>query len=163
MRIEALSDRHERSAFRCGVDALDRYFRNQAGQDVRRRVSSCFVLVEDRGHRPLGYYTLSSTAIELGELPATMSRRLPRYPWVPATLMGRLAVSVDHRGRRFGELLLMDAFERVLRSEIASAAFVVDAKDDSAAGFYAKYDFLRLNADGRRMFLPMATIARLFS
>jgi hypothetical protein len=51
----------------------------------------------------------------------------------------------------------------IIASEIASAAFVVDAKDDSAAGFYAKYDFLRLNADGRRMFLPMATIARLFS
>ena len=90
-------------------------------------------------------------------------KRLPRYPAVPATLMGRLAVDRRHQRRRFGELLLFDAFSRALRSEIASYAFVVDTKDDQAAAFYARYRFLPLAQGGRRLFVPMAEIAKLFA
>ena len=51
---------------------------------------------------PLGYYTLAATSIALGDLPAGTARRLPRYPAVPATLMGRLAVDQRHRGQGLG-------------------------------------------------------------
>jgi len=162
VRIEPLDDRHERAAFNSGVEPLDRYFRTQAGQDVRKRVSSCFVLTEDGG-APLAFYTLAATSIALNDLPASMAKKLPRYPSVPATLMGRLAVDARFRGRRFGELMLLDAFSRALRSEIATFAFVVDAKDDTAVGFYNAYEFLPLTATGRRLFMPMAEIAKLFA
>ncbi len=130
---------------------------------MRRRVASCFVLVADGDARPLGYYTLAATSIALAEIPEALAKRLPRYPAVPAVLMGRLAVDARHRKQRLGELLLFDALSRALRSEIAAYAFVVDAKDEKAAAFYARYRFMPLTREGRRHFLPMAEIAKLFA
>jgi predicted GNAT family N-acyltransferase len=92
-----------------------------------------------------------------------VAKKLPRYPIVPATLMGRLAVDHRARGRRLGELMLMDAWGRALRSETATYAFVVDAKDEAAEGFYKAYRFLPLAVPGRRFFIPMAEIAKLFA
>ncbi len=161
-RVEPLGARHDRAGFSCGVDALDRFFRAQAGQDSRKRVATCFVLVAADG-AVAGYYTLSAASIALADLPPRLAKILPRYPSIPATLMGRLAVDRSRRGRGLGELLLFDAFSRTLRSEIASYAFVVDAKDDAAQAFYERYRFLRLPSAGRRLFLPLAEIAALFT
>ena len=163
LHIEPLSDRHDRASFASGVEPLDRYLRQQAGQDARRRVASCFVLVGDGDRVPIGYYTLAATGIALAELPEALAKRLPRYPVVPATLMGRLAVDARHRQQGHGEFMLLDAFGRALRSDIASYAFVVDAKDDKAARFYRRYRFRSLVEGGRRLFMPMAEIAELFS
>ena len=163
VQIEPLSDRHDRARFESGVEPLDRYLRVQAGQDVRRRVASCFVLISGGQTSPLGFYTLAATGLSLAELPEDLAKRLPRYPVIPATLMGRLAVDHRHRGRRLGELLLFDALCRTLRSEIASFAFVVDAKDEGAAAFYARYRFLPLSQNGTRLFVPMAEVAKLFA
>ncbi len=109
-----------------------------------------------------GYYTLSATNVALVDLPPAFAKRLPRYPVLPATLLGRLAVHRQRRGEGFGELLLFDAFSRALRSEIASYALVVDAKDEAAQAFYERYRFLKLPSAGRRLFLPLAEIAALF-
>jgi hypothetical protein len=155
VHIEPLNDAHDRAAFVSGVEALDRYLKTQAGQDARKRVSSCFVLTDD-GVNPLGFYTLAATSIALTDLPTAVAKKLPRYPIVPATLMGRLAVDHRARGRRLGELMLMDAWGRALRSEIASYAFVVE-------GFYKAFQFLPLVASRRRFFIPMAEIAKLFA
>ena len=160
--IEPLGGKHDRKVFSCGTEALDRYFHTQASQDVRKRVAACYVLADSNGH-VAGYYTLSATSVALMDLPAERAKKLPRYPAIPAILMGRLAVHIEHRGKRFGELLLFDAFSRALRSEIASYAFVVDAKDDAAIAFYERYRFMRLTSAGRRLFLPIAEIAALFA
>jgi Acetyltransferase (GNAT) family. len=161
--IGSLDPSHDRTAFSCGVEPLDRYLATQAGQDMRKHVAACFVLTEGGDPAVLGYYTLSATSLALTDLPDELARKLPRYPVLPATLMGRLAVDCRHRGRRFGELLLLDAFARTLRSEIATYAFVVDAKDERAQVFYEAYGFRRLPSAGRRLFLPVASIAKLFS
>lgn len=163
LRIEPLSDPHDRESFASGVEPLDRYLRQQAGQDARRRVASCFVLVAGHDPAPIGYYTLAATSLALAELPEALAKRLPRYPVVPATLMGRLAVDARRQGQGHGELLLLDAFSRALRNEIASYAFVVDAKDDKSARFYRHHGFIPLVAGGRRLFVPMAEIAKLFA
>jgi ribosomal protein S18 acetylase RimI-like enzyme len=161
-RIESLSPQHNREGFSSGINALDTYLLKQVGQDVRRRVTSCFVLVADK-ENIAGYYTIAATSIILTDLPELMQRKLPLYPAVPATLMGRLAVDHRYRGRGFGALLLFDAFSRTLRSEIASYAFIVDAKDERAESFYEQYGFLRLQRGERRFFLPLSEIANLFT
>jgi GNAT superfamily N-acetyltransferase len=162
LRIEALDPRHDRAAFESGVPPLDRYLRTQASQDMRRRIASCFVLVDD-GPAPLGYYTIAATSLVLQELPDRLARRLPRYPLVPATLLGRLAVDHRHRRRGLGQHMLLDAFARSLRSDIATWAIVVDAKDEQAAAFYRAHDFLPLTTSGRQLFMPMGHVARLFA
>lgn len=161
--IEALAPEHDREGFCCGVDALDNYLRRQARQDIKKRVAVAFVLTAD-GKMIAGYYTLSQYSIELDTLPEEVARKLPKYPVVPATLIGRLAVGVAFRGQGLGELLLMDALKRCLigAKQIGSAAVVVDAKDDQAARFYEKYGFIALPKVPKRLFLPMATIERLF-
>jgi ribosomal protein S18 acetylase RimI-like enzyme len=163
VHVEPLNDRHDRNRFSSEVEPLDRYFRTQAGQDVRKRVASCFVLVGEPDSLPIGFYTLAATSIALTDLPTVVAKRLPRYPSIPATLMGRLAVDAKCRRKGFGELLLFDAFSRTLRSDIATHAFVVDAKDNAAVAFYKSYRFLTLTQSGLRMFLPMAEVAKLFS
>jgi GNAT superfamily N-acetyltransferase len=161
-RVEALSARHDRASFTSGVEPLDRYFRVQAGQDARKHLSACFVLILPDG-KVAGYYTLSATGILLSELPPATTRKLPRYPRIPATLLGRLAVDEKYRGQGFGRYLLADALFRSWRSEIASFAVVVDAKDDNARRFYEREGFLALPDQPLKLFRPMADIAELFA
>ena len=164
LSIEPLSRRHKRDDFDCGIDALDRYLKKQANQDIRRRIAASFVAVTEK-NVIVGYYTLSAFSINLPELPADQIKKLPRYPTVPATLLGRLAVDRGYRGRRLGQLLLMDALLRSLRTtpEVASYAVVVDAKDDDALAFYRRYGFVPLADYSNRLFLPMKTIEKLFA
>jgi GNAT superfamily N-acetyltransferase len=161
LRVEAVGPQHDRNSFRCGVESLDRYFRAQAGQDARRNLAAPFALVLPDGAIG-GYYTLSSTAVKLSELPAATTRRLPRYPLVPATLLGRLAVDLRHRGKGYGRFLLADALLRAVRSEIASFAVIVDAKDEAARRFYERESFLSLPDQPMKLFRPTADITRLF-
>lgn len=161
-RIEPLADHHNRTAFSCGVEALDRYLQKQAGQDVRKHVAAVFVLTPD-GVTVAGFYTLSAHVISLRHLPDSIAKELPRYPNIPATLLGRLGVSLDFPSRGIGELLLLDAFHRVLENtrDIGSAVLAVDAKDDAARSFYLHHDFIPLPAHPGRLFYPVKTIERL--
>jgi GNAT superfamily N-acetyltransferase len=162
LQVEALSPQHDRSGFDSGVEPLDRYFRTQAGQDARKNMAAPFVLVLPDG-TIAGYYTLSSTSVQLAELPEKTVRKLPKYPLVPATLLGRLAVDRRHQGKGHGRFLLADALFRAARSEIASFAVIVDAKDDNARRFYERESFLSLPDQPMKLFRPMADIRQLFT
>jgi ribosomal protein S18 acetylase RimI-like enzyme len=161
--IQPLGPQHDRAAFSCGVEVLDAYLRRQAGQDFKKRAAVPFVITPD-GQTIAGYYTISQYGVELDAVPPEIAKKLPKYPVVPATLLGRLAVSTAFRGRGLGSMLLMDALYRALMHsrELASVAVVVDAKDIAALAFYKKYGFLELPKIERRLFLPMATVEQLF-
>lgn len=109
-----------------------------------------------------GYYTLASTAVRLPELSAAAVRKLPRYPLIPATLLGRLAIDQRFQGKGYGRFLLADALHRAVRSEIASFAVIVDAKDESARRFYERESFLPLPDQPMKLFRPMSDIEALF-
>ena len=161
--IEPLGTKHDRAAFSCGVPAMDAYLHKQARQDLKKHVAAPFVITPD-GKTVAGFYTLSQYAVKLDTVPDELAKKLPKYPMVPATLIGRLAVDSRFRGQGLGEKLLMDALNRSLRSstELAAAAVIVDAKDEAAASFYRKYGFMDFPNVERRLFLPMGTVAQLF-
>lgn len=163
-RVEPLGKQHDRSAFSSGVEPLDRYLREQASQDARKRVAVPFVLCEGNGNAVLGYYTLSALSVDVGAWPENVAKTLPKYPIVPATLLGRLAVDARLRGKGAGGHLFMDALHRALESsrQVASVAVVVDAKDHSAASFYERYGFIHFADQPSRLFLPMAVIEQIF-
>ena len=164
--IQPLAKDQDRAAFSCGNEILHRYLKEMARQDARRYVAAPFVLVEKNSPKTiLGYYTLSALSIDLGDLPADVTRKLPSYPVVPGTLLGRLAVDRHHQGRGIGELLLMDALRRVYEqsSQIVTVAVIVDAVDRQAVQFYKHFDFVPLPDRPTRLFLPMKTITALFS
>ncbi len=153
-----LEQTHDRSSFTSGSDALDSYLRERVTQDMKRRVTACFVSLSTDG-RIAGYYTLASASVFLGDLPVRLARKLPRYPSVPAVRMGRLAVDRAFRGQGLGGALLADVLIRVVRSGIAAYALVVDAKDEGAAGFYRHHGFLETVSKPLPLFLPLATVA----
>ena len=157
-RIERLGANHDRSGFSCGIEALDRYFREQVTQDLRRRVTTCNVALEASGARIAGYYTLSAAGVLLTDLPGSRAKELPRYPSVPVARMGRLAVDQAYRGRKLGSALLWDAIARSFRSEIAIFAVIVDAKDDQAEAFYSHHGFVSFGSQPRQLMLPLAKL-----
>jgi ribosomal protein S18 acetylase RimI-like enzyme len=159
-RITLLSSAIDRSSFDSGSAPLDAYFQRQVTQDIRRRVTACFVALTDE-NRVAGYYTLASTSMLLAELPAGVVKKLPRYPLVPAVRMGRLAVDREYRGRGLGGALLADALDRTTRAEIAAFALLVDAKDGAAAAFYRHHGFIALPSSSMTLFLSLATSLRL--
>lgn len=156
-QLASLDATHDRAAFNSDSEPLNLYLREQVTQDVRRRVAACFVALAD-GKGIAGYYTLASASLLLANLPASIGKKLPRYPTVSAVRMGRLAVDQAFKGLGLGGALLADALFRAARSEIAAYALVVDAKDESAAAFYAHHGFIALPDSPRTLFLPLATV-----
>ena len=156
-RLAPLDQAHDRTTFKSGSEPLDRYLREQVTQDVRRRVATCFVALTEEQHIA-GYYILASASLLLADLPASNSKKLPRYPSVPTIRMGRLAVDQGFKGQGLGGALLADALNRATHSEIAAYALIVDAKDDTAAAFYLHHGFIALPDSPLTLFLPLATM-----
>jgi GNAT superfamily N-acetyltransferase len=160
-RVEALSGAHRREFFHSGVAELDHYLHHRAGQDARRKAAAPFVLL-DRSGSIAGYYTLSAYGIRLSELPNAVAKKLPRYPLLPATLLGRLAVDQSHRGLGLGRFLPMDALHRSWKNtaEVASIGVVVEALDDAARAFYLHHEFVQMQGHPNKLFLAMATVEK---
>jgi len=150
------SSKHDRQAFACGVEALDAYLKTQATQDVSRGLSSVYVATPD-SKTIAGYYSLSQYGIQCADLPENYARKFPSKMKLPATLLGRLATSINFRGQGVGEYLLIEAIAQfcVIAEQIASTMLVVDAKNENATGFYARYGFVAITEPhSGRMFLP---------
>ncbi|MDR2092501.1 MAG: GNAT family N-acetyltransferase [Azoarcus sp.] len=96
--------------------------------------------------------------VPLLDFPIDIARKLPRYSTVPAIRMGRLAVDKAFKGKGLGGALLADALDRAARSEIATFALVVDAKDAQAAAFYQHYGFTAFRNLPLALFFPLASV-----
>jgi GNAT superfamily N-acetyltransferase len=158
--LEPLNESHDLMAFGCGEEALDRYFRTQVTQDVRRHITNCFVAIAAPTGQVAGYYTLASASIPTPDLPPEEIKRLPRYPSLPAVRIGRLAVDLRFQKQGLGGALLADAFRRTLQAPPAAYTILVDAKNDQAVAFYQHHGFRSLLSQPRTLFLPLATAAK---
>ena len=161
---EPLNSTHKKSDFSCGKEMLDIYIQKQANQDVKRKLSACFVINETETNLIKGYYTLSNNSVASEFIPEQIRKKLPRsYETIPTTLLGRLAIDDRFQGQGIGKLILIDALKRSyeISKTIGSFAVVVDPIDREAENFYNKYGFIKL-PDSGKMFLPMKTISQLF-
>jgi GNAT superfamily N-acetyltransferase len=163
LRIEPLGSRHDRDGFDCGVPALNRYLRETARQHGTKGIGKTFVLVEDTNVAPqpvIGFFTLSLCQVLADEVPPKWVKRLPRQ--IPAMRLGRVAVARAHQRKGFGKILLVEAIYKV--AAVASAAggigLFVDAKDQAAADFYARFGFEATPTRPLTLFMPMATVLR---
>src|SRR5260363_197881 len=90
LKVEPLGPYHDRTGFTCGIESLNRYFRMQAGQDVKRKTNGVFVLIDPLHPNDVrGYYTLCASAFFHGYLRIEARRYLPRYPLISATRVDR--------------------------------------------------------------------------
>lgn len=162
--IEKLRASHVRKDFDCGVASLNVYLQKQASQDERRSISVTYVVNDVVENKAAGFYTLSSATIESVQLTEEVVRKLPGYPLLPATLVGRLAVDKMYQKKKLGEVLLMDSLHRSYESSksVASFAVVVEAINKQAESFYKKYGFIDLEAEKKLYYLAMKTVRKLF-
>ena len=171
IRLEALTGRHDRSGFDCGVDALDTWLQQTALQHQGKGISRTFVAIPEDNASALnfrnggymdvctdtilGFYTLASAFVVIEELPPEFRKRYPRQ--IPVTRLGRLAIRSDMQGQGLGRLLLADAVNRarIAAQVVGSAGVFVDAKDEKAAQFYQHYGFKPCPAQSLKFFLPL--------
>ena len=142
--------------FQCGSDPLNDYIRRYASQDVRRNIARVFIATPENDPRQLsGFFTLSAGSVSCSSLPASLARKLPRYP-VPVALIGRLGVDKKFQGKGLGSILLADACQKVSQAStvLAMAGIIIDAKDDDAISFYKHFGFIPLQGQAGRMLLP---------
>ena len=161
---EILNSGHKKNEFSCGKEMLDNYLHRQANQDIKRKLSACFVINDQETNLLKGYYTLANNSIPQETIPKKFQKKLPKsYSSIPTTLLGRLAIDNRFQGKGVGKLLLIDALKRSyeISKNIGSFAVVVDPLDEDAENFYYKYGFIKL-PDSGKMFLPMNMIKELF-
>ena len=164
MLISPFRKSFNRKSFDCGNPDLNQYLYTQLSQEIRRNICAGFILHEEGSNEIIGYYTLSSNSVYVGNIPEQLSKGLPRYPYILATLIGRLAISKNYQGKGIGELLLIDALKRswMNKNIIGSWALVVDAIDESAERFYQHFGFQSIRNESKKLFISMNEIGKLF-
>lgn len=148
-----------RKDFDCASDELNHYFQKQLSQDIKRRIASCFVVVT-HDNQVAGFYTLASTSIKISNLTEHERKKLPRYPTIPATLLGRLAVDNRFKGKKLGTAMIVNALQRCVDSEIASYALIVEAKDQEAINFYRHLGFLSYESAIDKLYYPLKDLSK---
>lgn len=159
MKIIRLLKSHDRSSFNCEETALNEYLKVQATQDMRKRLAVCYVALNEQ-NEVIGYYTLSALSLGREVIPEKYKKKVPLTYKVPVVLLGRLARDSSQKGRRLGELLLVDALLRAAdasQHSIGAMAVVAEAKNEGAARFYKRYGFTELPTSGK-WFIGMNTI-----
>jgi GNAT superfamily N-acetyltransferase len=159
--LEKLDGEHDRKRFQSGQPALDFYLQHQAHQDIKRNLSSVFVLATAK-KEIIGFYAISQSSLIVEELPEQIAKKLPPKRSVPCTLLGRLAVDERYQGKGYGRDLLFYALKKSaeINEHIASFAVIVDAKDENAKRFYQKYGFIEFVKLPMRLFIPMKAVGQ---
>ena len=151
-----LTAQHDLSAFDCGEPALNDWLRHRALKN-ESRFSRTYVVCA--GNRVVGYFCISAGSVERSAAPGKVRRNAPDL--IPVSIIGRLAVSLDHAGKGLGADLLADALRRiaVASQSIGIGAVLVQAKDEAAKRFYLRCaEFIEYPEDSRTLFLPIETV-----
>lgn len=167
IRLEPLTGHHDRNGFDCGVEVLNVWLKQTGLQHQGKGISRTFVAVpadevaaQSWSGYPLmvngilGFYALASAFVLTDDLPPKQAKRYPRQ--IPITRLGRLATRADMQGQGLGRLLLADAVSRARTAAqaVGSAGLLVDAKNEAAARFYARYGFTPAADQPSKLFLP---------
>jgi len=140
---QPLALNHDCSGFHCGEPELDVWLQNKAFKNENQGASRTYVLCPCESLRVVGYYCLSTGAVQREDAPGGVRRNMPEP--IPVMVLGRLAVDKTVHGQGFGRGLLRDAILRTLQAaEIAGIrALLVHAISDRAREFYEQAGFKR--------------------
>jgi GNAT superfamily N-acetyltransferase len=158
-RIEKLSRHHAVDTFECGEPALDRFLIRFAWGSQQANASQTYVALAD--DVVVGFFTLVVGQVTYEDAHERLAKGLARHP-IPLLLMARLAIHRAWQGQGLGAGLLKDAMRRTVHAaDIAGIrALAVHAKDDTAAAFYRRFDFIPSPTDPLHLFLLIKDLAR---
>jgi ribosomal protein S18 acetylase RimI-like enzyme len=155
--ITGLAREHDRQDFDCGEPALNTFLQRFARQQADKDFNRTYVATGADELRICGYYAISTASIDFQHWSPAL--RLPRYP-VPVVRIGRLAVDLREQGNGVGTALLRHAMHLAASTaeKIGLYAVVVDAKNEAAVAFYARYGFQRFADQDLSLFLTTQLI-----
>ncbi|HFB65164.1 MAG TPA: GNAT family N-acetyltransferase [Aeromonadales bacterium] len=160
VNIEALSQKHLRKSFDCGIPELNRFLQQQARQKTLKQIAKTYVAYQDvEPQKIIGYYTLTGYAVST----PPSHRDYKNYPHtLNAVKLARIAVDSSHQGKHIGELLLIDAIYRTVQvaEQISAIGLYVDPMYPGVIPFYKQYGFLPADPEQRsckEMWLPVKT------
>ena len=153
MRLERLCREHPRRRFSCGDVKVENWLATKALQHQEKRLSTTRVLLDAAGDI-VGYYTLATGQVDFSDLPAEISRKVPRR-LLPVAVLAWLGVHTSHQGEGFGKLLLAQALRDCWEAgkTFAFVAVILDCVNDSAKAFYEHWNFTELPGYPYRLFV----------
>jgi len=151
--VERLRREHPRRRFQCGEAAVDAWLTTKALQHQTKHLSITKVLL-DSTDAIVGYYTLATGQVDFSDLPIEVSRHLPRRA-LPIATLAWLGVDGRRRGQGLGSLLLAHALRDCWEAgnTFPFVAVILDCINESAKGFYQRWDFAELPGHPFRLYL----------
>lgn len=162
-------ERHDRTAFSCGVDQVDNFFKKTANKLSKADNLRVWVLTDPQGVL-IGFYALNAHAVDYAELPAKFAKSRPGHGSIPAAYISMIGVDKRFQGKGYGGDLLVDALKRILLASetLGVAVVLLDVLDCGQpdqvvkrADLYKGYGFTPLASNPLRLFLPVATVRML--
>lgn len=153
----------KRDSFSCSTKDLETYFHQYVSQDVKKGLAKCFVLVDKKQSKIIGFYTLSAVSLPVSDIPREKVNKGIPYPNIPGVLIGRLAIDDSFQRQRYGTFLITDAIHKVKNTSVGAVVMVVEAKNDDAVSFYKRLGFIEFEyseARHRRLFYPLTNIIK---
>lgn len=128
-------------SFNSGSSLLDDWLKKYALLAQAAGTAKTFVACTTEGE-VAGFYSIATGQIAKAEATARVGMGVGNHP-IPVIVLARLAVATKFQGQGVGAGLLKDCALRVaqVRESVGVRALVTHAKDDDAAGFYAKFGF----------------------
>lgn len=171
-RIEPFDpERHDRTGFSCGVEAVDNYFKKTAGKLVSAGNVRLFVMVNPDGNL-IGFYAINAHAVDYRDLPSRFARSRPGHGSIPAAFVAMIGRDQRYSGQGFGSDLLVDALRRMTQAAdvIGLAVVLLDVLDCGdpertarRQSLYQSYGFQPLPSNPTRLYLPLATVRNLMA
>lgn len=169
--IEPLDpSKHDRAAFSCGIEQVDNFFQKTANKLQKSGNLRVFVMTQGEG-TVMGFYAINSHAVDYAELPQRFSRDRPGHGSIPAAYISMMGGDLKFSGAGYGGDLLVDCLTRIARisDEIGTAIVMLNVLDcgnaertERRVKLYREYGFQPLEANPMRMFIPIATIKKMF-
>lgn len=152
-RLVPLERGHRRRSFNCGDEQVNDWLWTKAHQHQKKHLSSTKVLIDSTG-AIAGFYTLATGQADFGDLPADLTRKLPRRV-LPVAILAWLGVGVGHQKRGLGERLLASALRDChdAGKTFAFIAVVIDCLNDAGKSFYNRWGFSELPGHPYRLIL----------
>ena len=163
--------RHNRTAFSCGIEQVDNYFRKTANKLARADNVRLFVMADPAG-QVIGFYAIDAHAVAYEDLPPRYARARPAHGNIPAAYISMIGRDQRFRGGGYGGDLLVDALRRIAKAAdmLGIAVVMLDVLDcgdpervAQRKALYEAYGFMALPSNPLRMFLPLATVRMLLA
>lgn len=157
------TSKHDRTAFTCGVPAMDRWFKESISDQIKRNRLRVWCAVSE-DDAVIGFYGLSAHSV-MPQSASALAARRDRHP-IPAIYLAALATHSGYQGRGLGGALMADALARsyAVSKDIGAAAVILDVLEDEAHAkrriFYERIGFMTLDPDHHpnRVYMPMKAI-----